>query len=286
LEENEVREGMWQKNLDIEALEKQIRRTFPTVIWTSVRLDGTKLIVSVKENESSAVPAENEIREVTGADLVSEYDGTIISIVVRSGVPLVKAGDTVEKGMLLVDGKVPVYNEDGTIRQYLFQDADADIVVEHTKLFETDLDYDYLEKSYTGRERIQYFLRIGGSRECKIPVERPFLQYDRLMRLGRPVVFEKLRIPLFLGSYTYREYQNVEHCYDEKTAAGLLQEELSQFLQTLEQKGVQIIEKDVTIDTEAEGFVLRGSFLVREKAGRRVEIDRGENDVHDIGDNE
>ncbi len=286
LEENQVRAGMWQKDLDIETLEKQIRRTFPMVIWTSVKLDGTKLLISVKENDAPVLVPENEIVERIGTNLVSEFDGVIVSIVVRNGVPLVKAGDVVERGTVLVDGKVPVYQEDGTVRQYILREADADIVIEHTKLFETELGYDYMEKLYTGREKVQYFIRIGKKGEYKIPVERPFLQYDRLMRSGRPGVLEKLRIPVFLGSYTYREYQNVEHLYDQEAAREILEKELAQFLQTLEQKGVQIIEKDVTIDTEKEGFVLRGTFTVQEKAGRQVEIDRGETDVHDIGDDE
>ncbi|MBR1852352.1 MAG: sporulation protein YqfD [Lachnospiraceae bacterium] len=286
LAENEIREGMWQRNLNIEELEKQIRRTFPVVTWTSAKLDGTKLVISLKENDAPIFNRENEIKEEMGSNLITEYDGTIVSIVVRNGIPLVKAGDEVTQGTMLVDGRVPVYNEDGTLRQFLFRDADADIVIEHNRWFEKELSYDYIERTYTGREKKQYFLRIGNTTECKLPVERPFLQYDRIMRSSRPVLFEKLRIPVFWGSYTYREYQNVEHLYAEEAAQQLLEKELSQFLQTLEQKGVQIIEKDVKIENEEEGFVLRGNFTVQEKAGRRVETDKGEDDAHDISDNE
>ena len=286
LAENGIREGMWQKDLHIEELEKQIRRTFPAVTWTSAKLDGTKLIVSIKENDAPIRNSENEIKEENGNDLISEYDGVVVSIVVRNGVPQVKAGDQVTRGSVLVEGKVPVYNEDGTLRQYLYRNADADIVIEHSRRFETELDRDYTERVYTGREKKQFFIRIGKTTECKIPVERPYLQYDRVMKVSRPIAFQKLRIPLFWGSYTYREYQTVEFLYTEEAAEELLQKELLQFLQTLEQKGVQIIEKDVTIENEEEGFVLRGIFTVQEKAGRRVETDKGEDDTHDISENE
>lgn len=52
-----------------------------------------------------------------------------MSMVVRSGVPMVKIGDRVEVGTLLVSGEVPVYNDDETIRKYRETYADADIVI-------------------------------------------------------------------------------------------------------------------------------------------------------------
>ena len=36
-----------------------------------------------------------------------ESDGTITSMIVRSGIPLVKPGDEVEKGQILVSGNGP-----------------------------------------------------------------------------------------------------------------------------------------------------------------------------------
>ena len=44
LQQNQITVGMKKKDLDIENLEKDIRREFPVVTWTSARLDGTKLV--------------------------------------------------------------------------------------------------------------------------------------------------------------------------------------------------------------------------------------------------
>ncbi len=281
LKNQSVRTGMRKNELDIGNLEKEIRKQFPLVTWTSAKLDGTKLLISVKENDAPILSEGDLKQTVTGTDLLAEYSGRIVSMVVRSGVPAVSIGDEVEAGAVLVDGKVPVYNEDGTVREYILTDADADIMIEHTQKFETTLPFQYVAKEYTGREKNQPFVRIGDNFEGKIPVEDPYLIYDRVMRQSQPVLFEKLNIPIFSGCYTYREYRNVEYEYGLEEAESLLKENLMGFLTTLEEKGVQIIEKNVKIDTSDSGWTLRGEFLVQEPAGKRAVTDRGEEIVEE-----
>ena len=276
LTQNEVKIGMRKKELQIENLEKEIRKTFPQVIWTSAKLSGTKLIIDMKENDKPVI--QEKTKEEGGYDFVSEFEGTIVSMIVRNGVPLVNIGDTVEKGTVLVDGKVPIYNDDATIREYTYVRADADILLEHTKTFHADLPFDYVRKEYTGRTKERIFIRLG-EREWKMPENRPFLLYDSVIKANRPLVFEKLSIPVYLGSYTYREYLNVEYEYTLDQAETLLTKKIIVFLKELEEKGVQIIEKNVKIDSSGGKWTIDGEFLVRELVGKNVatvQPDRGE----------
>lgn len=271
LREQQVTVGMKKSGLDIGALEKEIRRTFPEITWASARLSGTKLLIEIKENDAPIITQQAAAEK--GSELVTDYDGTIVAIIVRSGVPMVKVGDAVAKGDVLVAGNVPVYNEDATVREYLYVDADADIWLEHAMSFSARLPFDYIQKEYTGRTKKRFYLRIG-NHEWKMPQERPFLVYDSLIRESRPLVFEKLLIPVYQGSYTYREYKNVEHEYTLEQAETLLSEKLRTFLASLEEKGVQIIEKDVKIDTNGGSWVISGQFTVREAVGRSVLIEK------------
>lgn len=279
LREQQVAVGMKKSGLDIGALEKEIRRTFPEITWASARLSGTKLLIEIKENDAPIITQQAAAEK--GSELVTDYDGTIVAIIVRSGVPMVKVGDAVAKGDVLVAGNVPVYNEDATVREYLYVDADADIWLEHAMSFSARLPFDYIQKEYTGRTRKRFYLRIG-NHEWKMPQESPFLVYDSLIRENRPLVFEKLSIPVYQGSYTYREYKNVEHEYTLEQAETMLTEKLRTFLASLEEKGVQIIEKDVKIDTNGGSWVISGQFTVRETVGRSVLIEKsviGETEV-------
>lgn len=271
LKEKQVLIGMRKETLDIEELEKEIRRQFPEITWASARLEGTRLKIDIKENDAPILREEEKAE--AGHDLLSQYGGTIVSIIVRSGVPMVTAGDEVEEGAVLVEGKVPVYNEDKTVREYIYVDADADILLEHSLVFSEKLPLDHVEKEYTGREKRRYYLRFG-DREWKMPQDRPFLVYDSVIRESRSLLFEKLSVPFYTGTYTYREYQNKEYEYKQEEAEALLKEKFLSFLSSLEEKGVQIIEKDVTININGGFWVISGELKVWEPVGKSAATEK------------
>lgn len=271
LKDNQVTVGMRRDALNISELEKQIRRQFPEITWASAKLDGTKLQIDIKENDAPIVVEKPETNP--GTDLIAEYDGIVAAMIVRSGVPQVSIGDAVEAGTVLVEGRVPIFNEDATVREYEYVDADADILLEHTMDFSESLSLDYIKKEYTGREKESYYLKLG-SKTCRLPEERPFLVYDSLMKETRPLALEKLNIPVFWGSVTHREYQNTEHLYTQQEAETLLNQKLIDFLADLEEKGVQIIEKNVRINRNDTSWVIEGAFLVRELVTGRGETAR------------
>lgn len=279
LKQYEIRVGMRKSELDIEDMEKEIRKAFPQITWTSAKLSGSRLFIQVKENDAPIVSALVEQSE--GADLVAEYDGTIVSMIVRKGVPKVSIGDEITKGTVLVEGSIPIYNEDATVREYNYVEADGDILLEHKRQFMETLPFDYVSNEYTGRTGKRYYLRVG-NRELRWGSEHPYLVCDSVIRETRPALFEKLSIPVYLGSYTYREYQKVEHEYTLEQAESILNEKLSTFLTSLAEKGVQIIEKNVKIDTDSGTWIIQGDFLVREAVGVNVSVgkqDVGENNI-------
>lgn len=284
LEQEGVHTGMRRDGLDIGELEKQIRRNFSQVTWTSGRLDGTRLVIEVKEND---MPIPKEARDTTdtGKDLVAEYDGVITDMIVRCGVPKVSVGSKVAKGDLLVEGRIPIYAEDGTVREYRPVTSDADIVIEHTGTFHAYLAADYVRKRYTGRQKQCYFLHFGDW-EWRPERKVSFLQYDSVLETCSVKALEYLGIPCTIGRITYREYQKTEYCYTTVEAKTVLQKKIMDFLETLDEKGVQIISKDVKIETKHAGWSVHGEFLMREAAGRPVDSRTEDTGTEDLDRNE
>lgn len=268
LKEQEVHVGIYGRELDIEALEKAIRREFPEITWTSAKLSGTSLQISVKENDARLSPKE----EQGSFDLYAEKDGVIISMIVRAGTPKVKIGDTVEMGTLLISGKVPVYNEDATIRKYQYTKADADIYVERIREVYETLPFDYIKKEYTGRICKRYSVILGG-KVYTLGCKPAFRYYDEFCTTKELVPLKGLKLPVTIGTVICREYQNKECSYSLSEAEMLLKKKYSIFLAGLEEKGVQIIEKNVTIDTRSGIWVLKGQLRVREKIGTELPIE-------------
>ena len=162
LSSQKVTVGMAKGDLDIESLEKDIRRAFTEITWTSARLTGTKLMIEVKENDAPIAPeVETSDALASGTDLVSDHKGIIVEMIVRKGIPKASIGDEVEAGTLLVEGKIPIFNEEASVRGYRYVEADADVLIEYEMPYQDDISRYYAYRNYSGKEKYKYFVKIG-----------------------------------------------------------------------------------------------------------------------------
>lgn len=258
LKEQGVYVGMWKKDIPLEELEKEIRKEFDLVTWTSGKLDGTVLIISMKENEK-LVAEENE-KPAYGSSIYATADGIISSIYVRNGVPMVKKGAEVKKGDLLVDGKVPVYNEAQEVAYYQYYEADADIGIETTIPVDYRLNKVYVTKSYTGRQSEGSYFFIGQKIYRNTWKDRDFKYRDFVLNPKKSLTWDTLSIGF--GTFEVYEYVKMEKEYTKEEAKMLLEKEFEKNNVILIEKGVQILEKNVTIDVIMEKWALTGTMKV------------------------
>ncbi|MBR3807315.1 MAG: sporulation protein YqfD [Lachnospiraceae bacterium] len=258
LKEQGVYVGMWKKDIPLEELEKEIRKEFDLVTWTSGKLDGTVLIISMKENEK-LVPQEKE-KPAYGSSIYATADGIISSIYVRNGAPMVKKGTEVKKGDLLVDGKVPVYNEAQEVAYYQYYEADADIGIETTIPVDYRLNKVYVTKSYTGRQSEGSYFFIGQKIYRNTWQDRMFKYRDFVLSPKKGLTWDTISVGF--GTFEVYEYVKIEKEYTKEEAKMFLEKEFEKNNAILLEKGVQILEKNVTIDVIMEKWALTGTMKV------------------------
>ncbi|MBQ6887781.1 MAG: sporulation protein YqfD [Lachnospiraceae bacterium] len=269
LEEEEIKIGSSKNNISVEELEKEIRNKFPLITWTSVQIEGTKLWIQIKENDKIMnVEAKTEVK----SHLVASKDGKISSIITRNGVPMVKAGDEVKKGDILVAGQVPIYNDGGEIINYHLYEADADIYLECDYSFQTKMPVAYVKHQYTGEEYRSLYLQFCG-KEIVFPDYRNKGNCDITEKRKQLQALEQWFLPVFYGVDYYKEYEPVTTEYTKEEVKRQLNKEINTFVSSLEEKGVQFIEKDVKIVKDNSQWVATASFHVIEKTGESVPID-------------
>lgn len=275
LNNNNVIIGMKKSGLNIENLEKGLRKEFYEITWTSAKLEGTKLYIEIKENDKIDLETEyrNDTKRYTASDLVAAKSGKIVSIVVRNGIPQVKVGQEVEKGDVLVSGMIPVYQEDGTVRKYNYCNADADILLEYTMDINETISLFYEKKNYTGREKKQYYLKIFGHNISLGNKNIPFLSYDYITDEDSLTFLRNYILPISFGTNTYREYYTIDAKYSKEEAKKVLNDKYRKLLLSLTEKGVQIIGKDVKIETNDSKWGLTGTLTVVEESALNVPIE-------------
>ena len=272
LYQNDIHIGIQKKKLDIEALEKDMRLQFPQIKWISGKLDGTTLLIDLKEsdkNEQQLIYDEN-----SSYHIVAPVDGLIESIIVRKGIPKVKQGDMVTEGTVLVEGIVPIMNDDGTLREMQEVKSDADILLRHTIIYEEHLPQKHVSKEYTGRIKKIPYIRFGDN-ELYLGRNPDFIRSDKVINENSLGMLEQLRISLCWGSFIHREYLNKELLYTREEASLILQENLMNFLDSLSEKGVQIIEKNVKIEKDSQNWILTGEILVSEPVNNLIPNENG-----------
>ena len=267
LQDQDVTYGCYKKGIDIDRIEKKLRDEYPFIIWTSCRLEGTRLIVDVKENDQTM----EEKSEGKPCDLYATVDGKVVSIITRSGIPKVKAGDEVKKGDVLVVGEVPVHNDDETIKEYMYVCSDADIRLETKLSYKDKINFNYQKKVYTGQKKTAYYFRVHKSSfsTAKLP---DFEQYDIVTDLKQAKLMNDFYLPLYYGKILYREYQYEDLIYTETETKALLMYEFEKFCKTLQQKGVQIVEKNVKIEKNGRTMHASGNIVVEMSDGEPWEI--------------
>ncbi len=256
----DVNYGTRKDKIDIQMLEEEIREYFDSVSWVSVRILGTKLVVNVKENY---IPQNDDTKlEDTREDLYAGTSGTIVSMITRKGIPQVKVGSEVKAGDMLVSGEVPIFDNDGNIVSYDYVDADADITIRTQYPIHREISRYYKHKNYTGNEYHVPYLRLGQNYMSLRFFDKQFELYDVVMQENTHPVFEEFSIPVFWGVRRYCEYVEIEDLYGDEEGTIILKNFLDKTMKELSEKGVQIIENNVKIETGSQCLKLTGYLLI------------------------
>jgi len=256
-----------------------LRREFPSLSWTAVELTGTQLNIHVREGRFSkkdtAAILGSTVRTLEeSSGLAASKSGTVTLIYVRSGLPLVSAGDTVEEGQLLVTGVLPVYDDSGEISHYRYTAADADIRIRCELSYFDEAQRTIQEKNYTGRIWKHTALEILGQ-PFSIPAVFPSSfsadgHFDLTCDIRQLHLSKNFYLPVFLRTYRAKEYEYLEKYLTNAQLLSLLQANLQLFRKNLEEKGVQIFENNVKIEWTEKSAIASGILVAEESAVKRV----------------
>lgn len=95
-----LRPGVKKDSLNIKAIENAIMLNSPEVSWVGINLTGTRAVIEVAEK--TLLKPEDK----SPANVIAAKDGIITEIIAISGTAVVKKGDTVKKGDILIKGLV------------------------------------------------------------------------------------------------------------------------------------------------------------------------------------
>lgn len=262
LKEENADFGTKISQIDCTKLEETLRSDYPEVIWTSIKIYGTKLTVDIQE--SLLAEQSYDIKEEEVCDIVAAKDGIITYMVTRHGTPVAKVGDQVKQGDSLVSGEIIINSDFGEVAGYLYERADADIKAQVTYRYEEVIPSKYEKKVYDEEYEIHYSIQIGD-----MVIQNPFETVpeglcDAMVNNVQLCLGNNFYFPIFLKKTTYNTYILEENEYTEEEAKTLAEQLFFQYLTNLEEKGIQIIEKNVMIKKVNQNYLVSGTVTAEE----------------------
>ncbi|MCI5872261.1 MAG: sporulation protein YqfD [Clostridiales bacterium] len=254
--------GTKKSDINCQVLEEALRSRYSEVIWTSIKIYGTKMTVDIQEN---LLPEEQyEKQDDAVYDIVAAKDGVVTEIITRSGTPLVTAGTEVKKGDLLVSGCVEIKNDADEVVEYLYHSSDADIVGKVVYPYHDVIKKEYIATTPTEKSCKDYTLLIGEITFKNPFFHNPYEEYRMTTDTYQVHVTDNFYLPIWVTRYNYQEVKKQQKSHSEKEIRQIASKNLMNYLQDLEEKGIQIIGKNVIIKRTDKGYLASGTIEVYE----------------------
>lgn len=183
-----IKPGVLKFNINTEKVVNYMMLDIDQLSWISVTVKGTKVKVQLAERIS---PPEL-VHKDEPCNIVAARDGVIKSIIVKDGQEMVKAGDTVIKGQILISGSIKIRNEEertrmvhaiGSVKARTWYEQEWPVVTRVT------------EKVRTGRTKDNLSLLIFTKRIKLLHGEVKFENYDKVEIKKRISVGEDVVLP-------------------------------------------------------------------------------------------
>ena len=270
--------GTAKSKIDCDALELAIRNDFPEVIWASVYLDGTRLVILIQENLLSAELADSITSgtDTSCGNLTAAKDAQVASIITRSGTPLVREGDMVLAGDILVSGICDIIDDNGEVADQIYTTADADITGYVTYEYSDVIPVEYTFYEPEAESKVCYSIALF-DKTLSFP-------WDSIHEEGDYYVIEEYRqlclsdniyLPVFWEKKCYTHQNACTVLLTQQEAKDMANEHFSKFLKELEENGVSIIDKNVMMKSGENEYTVSGTVYCREPIAILTPLEEG-----------
>ncbi len=226
--------GLLYKVLDQDSVQMALLDALPDISWIGVRISGTSVYVRVIPRTPLAPPVHTEPQNIVAAD-----PGVVANVLADHGQALVKPGQFVPQGTVLISGILEdgkTVHADGQVRAIVWYRTDLTLPLQTV--------VDTLTGAYVQHD----YLIIGG-----LPIQvwgfsHPPYKYTEIQSHDTPVTMGDVRLPLVW---------RVEKVYEAQPHKTVWT------LKSLIDRGLHFAAKDVLAGLSGEANVLRQNVLQR-----------------------
>ncbi len=224
--------GMKKSDINVKEIINNIRLKRTDIAWMGIEQEGTNVIVKlVKSDEKPELIDQNEY-----CNIVSDKEGIITKINAQNGTAMVKVGDTVQKGTVLIAGWL---EGKFTGIRYVHSIGEIEAKVWYTK--NKKIFYNSQQEELTGNQERQYSIKFNNFKINLHKGVSKFEIYDTIDEEKKLKIFSNLYLPISVIKTVNSEKIVIQKTYSKDEAKQLGIKELEQELDD------EILDKDAII---------------------------------------
>lgn len=250
-----IKPGINKRNVNVYDIEEKLIKNNENIMWVRARVEGAKLKISAAERQSPP----NIIAEGSPCNLAARKDGEVVRVYTKAGTPVVKKGDMIRKGQVLVKGEQG--KEGATYQVHAVGDVICRTFYEEVKQVKIDT----VKKERTGNKIENIYLNIKGKNIYLKKSVNKFSKYDRI---------EDNK--LFIKKETYYEIKETTIHGDAKKIVDDTANELYSKICANLDKSVKIIDKIVNYEA-GDTYVVRVLVVAEENVALEEKIPEQQN---------
>lgn len=216
--------GMLKSKINTDNLINRIRIDKNGIAWIGVEIKGTNAIIKVVEaDEKPDIVDENDY-----CNIVANKDGEITKIYASNGTVMVKEGDHVKKGDILIGGWMEgLY----TGKQYVNGNGVIKAKIKYSE--SKKIDKKEIKREQTGKKERKISLKINNFKINFYKRLSKFKKYDTIYSEKKLKLFSNFYLPISFVLYTNYEVNEVEQNNDYDRAKTYGEQEIKKKMDTL-----------------------------------------------------
>ena len=208
LEKEGLKIGIWKGKVDNQKIANNMRLERSDLAWIGVEIKGTNAVVKVVEADKKP----DIIKEDEYCNIVATKPGIIAKIDAANGTPLVKEGDVIKQGTILIGGWL-----EGKYTGTRYVHANGEV---KAKVWYEQKEKIYLNEeitSKTGSFENKYSVKINNFNINFYKTLSKFEKYDTIQEIKKLKIFSDIYLPIQIEKKTIYELtiQNKQNTVEE-----------------------------------------------------------------------
>ena len=261
LEDDGLKIGVLKSQVNEEEIIDKIRYQRDDIAWIGIELNGTNAVVRIVEADSKPeIVDENDYNNI-----IASKDAVIEKISAQNGTLMVKEGDEVKKGDILIAGWM-----EGKYTGKNYVNANGEVKAKVTYSQSEKIGKKEIKREQTGKKENKYAIKLNNFKINLYKTLSKFEIYDTMYTNKKIKLFSNFYLPIEVIKYTNYEVTETEISYGLEEAKMEGQKRAEEKLNNLIEG--EISNKDVAITEYETYYDVKVTYEVIEEIGTKEKI--------------